>query len=93
MLPQETENRNPQDGWSILEKLLSFEWLYERVFWKLLDPLVFDRAIDNDIHIVWTIFQNYDAEDCMRRNVERTEFRWLSKILFKFHESSPNLPQ
>lgn len=92
-MPPETQNRNSNDGRDMLDKLLSFEGLYERVFGKLLDPLVFDRAIDNDIHTVGVIFGYRDAEDCMRRNVERNEFRGLSKILFKFHESSPNLPQ
>jgi len=55
-MPPERQNNNSQDGRDMLDKLLSFEGLYERVFGKLLDPLVFDRGIDNDIHTVGVIF-------------------------------------
>lgn len=93
MNTNDNENTHKSDTFNILDQILSFEGLYERVFWKLLDPIVYDRAIDKDIHFIKEIFSCSDAKDCMTRKVERAEFRWMSKILFKFRDSSNELPK
>lgn len=87
------ENSQSYETMWILDQMLKFEWLYEKVFWKLLDPLVFDRAIDNGIHLLKNVYGMNDADDCFKRKVERNEFRWLSKILFKFKDSTPDNPK
>lgn len=89
----DNENTHKSDTFNILDQMLSFEWLYERVFWKLLDPIVYDRAIDKDIHFIGQIFNCHDAKDCMTRKVERAEFRGMSKILFKFRDSTTDNPK
>lgn len=68
----------------VLEKIVSVEWLYEKVFWKLLDKLVYDRVIDDNMHVLRNIYKLDDTDEVFKRDIERREFRWLSEIVFKY---------
>ena len=74
----------------IIEKIVSIEWLYERVFWKLLNKLVFDRVIDDNIHLLKEVYKMSDSDDVFIRQVERSEFKKLSNIIFRYQELSNN---
>lgn len=71
----------------IIDKIVSIEWLYEKVFWKLLYKLVFDRAIATDIHLLKHVYGMQDADIVFEVPVDRLEFSDLTKILFKYQEN------
>lgn len=68
----------------VLDRIVSVEWLYEKVFWKLLDKLVYDRVIDDNMHVLKNIYKFDDTDEVFKRDIERREFRGLSEIVFKY---------
>lgn len=76
----------------IVDKIVSIEWLYEKVFWKLLFDLVFDRTIATNIHNLKEIYWYYNASDVFNVPIDRSEFTDLTKVIFKYQENQkPNI--
>lgn len=71
----------------IIEKIVSIDWLYEKVFWKLLVPLVFDRAIATWIHNLKHIYWMTNADTVFKVPIDRWEFHDLTKVIFKYQEN------
>lgn len=71
----------------IIDTVVSIEWLYEKVFWKLLHDLVYDRAIAQDIHILKNVYKFSNADDIFIAPIDRDEFWKLTKIIFKYQEN------
>lgn len=80
-------NRTHKD---ILEEIVSIAWLYEKIFWKLLDKLVFKRDFENKKHILKRVFLYEDIETIFEKQIERKEFTSLSKIIFRFTNTNEN---
>lgn len=74
----------------ILDEIVSIAWLYEKIFWKLLDKLVFVRDFENKKHILKKVFQYEDIEQIFEKQIERKEFSSLSKIIFRFTNTNEN---
>lgn len=74
----------------ILEEIVSIAWLYEKIFWKLLDKLVFKRDFENKKHILKRIYLYDDTELIFEKQIERKEFTGLSKIIFRFANTDQN---
>lgn len=71
----------------IIDKIVAVEGLYEKVFGKLLRPLVFDRAIATDIHILKHIRGMHNADVIFEVPIDRGEFADLTKVIFKYQEN------
>lgn len=70
------------------------EGVYDKVFGpKLLDQLVYDRAIDNSIHVIGEVYGFDDADLVFWRKIDRSEFKAISRIIFKFQELTPQQQQ
>lgn len=74
----------------ILEEIVSIAGLYEKIFWKLLDKLVFKRDFENKKHILKRVFLYEDVEAVFEKQIERKEFTSLSKIIFRFTNTNEN---
>ena len=76
----------------IIDKIVAVEWLYEKVFWKLLFKLVFDKAIATDIHMLKHIYWMNNADIIFEVPIDRGEFSDLTKVIFKYQENQkPNM--
>ena len=74
----------PQD---IIDKFVSIDWLYHRIYGDdLLNKLVYDANIDSNIHIIWEIFWYSDAKEIMQKRVDWDRFKKLSQIIFRYTE-------
>ena len=71
----------------IIDKIVSIEGLYEKVFWKLLFKLVFDRAIATDIHMLKNVYRMDNADIVFEVPIDRGEFSDLTKVIFKYQEN------
>lgn len=71
----------------IIDKIVSIDWLYEKVFGKLLFPLVFDRATATDIHNLKHIYGMSNADIVFQTPIDRGEFADLTKVIFKYQEN------
>jgi hypothetical protein len=80
-------NRTDKD---ILEEIVSISWLYEKIFWKLLNKLVFIRSFENKKYILKKVFNFDDVEEIFEKQIERKEFNTLSKIIFRFANNENN---
>ena len=80
-------NRTHKD---ILEEIVSISWLYEKIFWKLLDKLVFNKNFENKKHILKKVYNYDDTELIFEKQIERREFSELSKIIFRFANPNEN---
>jgi hypothetical protein len=79
-------------AFDIIDKIVSIEWLYEKVFWKLLFDLVFDRAVATNIHNLKEIYWFHNATDVFKVPIDRGEFTDLTKVIFKYQENQkPNI--
>lgn len=74
----------------ILEEIVSISWLYEKIFWKLLDKLVFIRTFENKKYILKKVYNYTDIEEIFEKQIERKEFSSLSKIIFRFANNENN---
>ena len=74
-------------NFDVIDEILSVEGIFEKVFWKLLNYLVFDERIDDCKNILKSIYWYKDVDEIFTRKVDRTEFRDLAKIIFKFQEN------
>lgn len=70
----------------ILDQIISVAGLFEKIFGKLLDQLVFDRKMDDNVNFIRTVYGYEDAPEIFPRRIDRKEFRNLSKIVFRFQE-------
>ena len=71
----------------IIDKIVSIEWLYEKVFWKLLFDLVFDRDVATDIQNLKQIYGMNNADIVFKVPIDRGEFSDLTKVIFKYQEN------
>lgn len=68
----------------ILDMVASSAGLYEKIFWKLLNSLVFKQKYENQKHVLKTVFKYKDVDEIFAKQIERKEFTGLSKIIFRF---------
>lgn len=76
--------------WSILDRIVSFNWIFERVFGKYIWDLAEDPEISNCKHIVKNIFWYYDAEKIIVNKASFNKIKDLAKIVFRFVEQPTN---
>lgn len=81
------ENKSP--SWvDVIDQIVWISGLYEKVFWKLLNKLVYDTKIDDYIQLLWDVFWYKDTKHLFSRKIERKEFKTLSNIIFRFQENT-----
>ncbi len=79
-------------NFDVIDEILRVDWIFEKVFWKLLNYLVFDESIDDSMAILENIYWYKDIRDIFNRKVDKWDFRDLAKIIFKFQENMSNNP-
>ena len=80
-------SRKRTTNFDVIDEILSVEWIFEKVFWKLLNYLVFDENIDDSISILENVYGFKNVKDVFSRKIDRGEFRDLAKVIFKFQEN------
>ena len=80
-------NYNQKD---IIEEIVSISWLYEKIFWKLLNKLVFKQKFENQKSVLKKVYEFSDIDDIFEKQIERSEFTSLSKIIFRFSNTEQN---
>ena len=68
----------------IIDKIVSVDWLYEKVFGKLLDKIIYNKDIKNDIGILKNVFQMDNADKIFELPVDNKEFKEITAIIFKY---------
>lgn len=71
---------------SILEKFTSMAWLFDKVYWKLLDKIVYRQEIDDDIAILTKIHQFENTGKIFDRKLNWKNFDRVQTVIFKFWE-------
>jgi len=74
----------------IIDEIASNIWLYENVFWKLLDKLVYKTKMENQKTIMKNVFWFHDIGLIFDKQIERPEFTKLSKIVFRYSPDDGN---
>ena len=72
----------------IFDKLVSQQGLYEKIFGKLLDDMVFDQETEKRKNLLREVFWFQDVDRVFKKEIERSEFENLSKIIFKYQEKT-----
>lgn len=80
-------SKRKSTNFDVIDEILSVEWIFEKVFWKLLNYLVFDESIDDSISLLENIYWYKWVKDIFSRKVDRWDFRDLARIIFKFQEN------
>lgn len=74
----------------IIQDILSNIWLYEEIFGKLLDRLVFTKKTVNAKHVLENIYDIHDI-DIFLDQIDHWRFENLTKIIHKYN-SVPEEP-
>ena len=69
--------------WDIIQQIIKATWVYEKVFWKLLDDLVYDKEIERLKEVLKNIYWYKDI-DIIKSEVDNIYFNKLSRIIFRF---------
>lgn len=72
----------------IIDKVVSIEWLYQRVFGTLLPGLIYDRHIEHDINMLKNIYGFTEITEIFTTPIDRLEFSDLTKIIFKYQDKA-----
>lgn len=72
--------------WDIVDEIVSISGLYKKIFGDLLDLLVYNQGLESDIDMLQNVFWFEGVRDAFKPQVERKEFRRLSKIIFRFYD-------
>lgn len=86
-MSQQTNSGGRVTAIDIIDQVVSIEGLYEKVFGKLLNKLVYDRAIQDDINIIHKMYGMKDIHDLFEVPVDRSEFKDLTKMIFRYQEN------
>lgn len=74
--------KEKQEG--IISQLISYTWIYEKIFGFLLKPLVLNKSLEDKKNILIKVFGFIDIEDIFESEVDKKEFRKNSEIIFRF---------
>jgi len=80
-----------KDTRDIVDEIVSIDGLYKKVFGDLLDGLVYDRQINNNVELLEKVYWFDKVEEIFWPVINRTEFRKLSKIIFRFYEQKQGM--
>lgn len=67
----------------IVDYVSSIRWVYEKVFGRLLDYLVFDQSYEAKKDILDKVYWFNDVESIFTKKIERKEFKEVTQIIFK----------
>ena len=68
----------------IIDNLFKFVWLYDKIFWSLLDKLIYkeeEEDYKNILKALWYI----DIDNYFTKKVDKKQFKQLSEIIFRFN--------
>jgi len=71
---------NPDD---IINQIVSFNGLFEKIFGKLLPPLVYNSNVENSIHLLEQVYWKKDARKIFPKKLDRKEFGKISETVFR----------
>lgn len=72
----------------LFDRIVKNIWIYEKVFWKnLLENLLYNKHYENCKRWLTHIYWYRDIDIMTDKMVNNTEFKAISKILFKFTEN------
>jgi len=69
--------------YKIVDRFMSSVWLYEKVFGKLLDPIVQDNRREAAKNILKNIYHYDDIDKIFPISIDKEEVAKQSKILFQ----------
>lgn len=72
----------------IINQIVSFSGLFEKIFGKLLPPLVYNRDMEHSVHVLQEIYGYKDARKLFPRVLDRDAFGKLSKVVFRIIETN-----
>lgn len=71
---------NPE---KIINELVSFWWLFDRILWKHFRPLVYSTNVENSIQALDQIYGLHNAQKIFPRKLIRKEFDRVSETVFR----------
>lgn len=78
---------NPDD---IINQIVSFSGLFEKIFWKLLAPLVYNWIVENNVHLLEQVYGYKDARKVFPKKLDRKEFDRVSETVFRIVKDGSN---
>jgi len=67
----------------LIDNLFSFVWIYDKIFWKLLDKLVYQEEEEDYKNILKALWYE-DIDNYFSKKIDRKQFKELSTIIFRF---------
>lgn len=75
----------------IIERFMDSIGMYEKVFWKILDPLVYDNRRESAKNILRNVYHFDDVDFIFPKVLDKEEIRKQTKMMFNSDISSEDL--
>jgi len=72
----------------IIDKIVQVDGLYERIFGKLLDIIVYNRRMEANFYVLEKIMGYKDIRDLAPRKIDKRAFKQLSNTIFRYSEDA-----
>lgn len=73
----------------IINQIVSFNGLFEKIFGKLLKPLVYNAVVENSVHALEQIYGFKDARKIFPSKLDKKEFDRVSETVFRIVKEAP----
>lgn len=70
----------------LLETYTKKIWIFETIFWKMLNYLVFDQDIERKKHILENVYWFEDIENVFWKKFEKRELHRLNEAINKIYK-------
>lgn len=68
-------------------KIVSFNGLFEKIYGKLLPPLVYNETVENSVQMLSEVYGFRDSRSVFPKKLDFGKFRKLSEHVFRIVES------
>lgn len=71
------------------DNLISVSWIFEKIYWKILNFLIYDQNYENYKQILKIAWYN-DVEEVFKKKFDKSNFFRVNKTIFQFYENLEN---
>lgn len=76
----------------IIEKFITNIWLFENVFWKVTDLIVYDTEMEKAKRILYQIYGKKDVYDLFPPELDEAKVEKTLKTLFSYYDNRDTEP-
>lgn len=70
----------------LLDKLLAVQWIFENIFWKFVDQIVYNQRKEKLKNILYNVYGYHDTYSIFRPEVDENKTHSILKTMFTYYD-------